>query len=471
MTHSTLDHRPDGEEPELKRNLSNRHIQLIAIGGAIGTGLFMGSGKTISLAGPSIIFVYMIIGFMLFFVMRAMGELLLSNLKYKSFIDFATDLLGPMAGYFTGWTYWFCWVVTGIADVIAISGYTQFWFPNIPLWLPAIGCVAVLLSLNLITVKMFGEIEFWFAMIKIVAICSLVCTGLYMVITAYQSPAGNTAALSNLWTDGGMFPHGLMGFFAGFQIAVFAFVGIELVGTTAAETKNPERNLPRAINSIPLRIIMFYVCALIAILAVTPWRDVVADKSPFVELFVLAGLPAAAGIINFVVLTSAASSANSGVFSTSRMLYGLALDGDAPSKFKNLSKRAVPSNGLIFSCTCLLAGALVIYLVPNLMDAFTLITTVSATLFMFVWTMILLSYLAYRKRSDHLHQASIFKMPGGKAMVWVCLAFFVFILVLLALEDDTRAALYLVPGWFVVLGVAYRSVLRNKLQQAANKAD
>ena len=471
MNQSALDHRPDGEEPELQRSLSNRHIQLIAIGGAIGTGLFMGSGKTISLAGPSIIFVYMIIGFMLFFVMRAMGELLLSNLKYKSFIDFSADLLGPMAGYFTGWTYWFCWVVTGIADVIAISGYTHFWFPDIPLWLPALGCVAVLLSLNLMTVKLFGELEFWFAMIKIVAICALVCTGLYMVATAYQSPAGHTAALSNLWTDGGMFPHGVMGFFAGFQIAVFAFVGIELVGTTAAETKNPERNLPRAINSIPLRIIMFYVCALIAILAVTPWRDVVADKSPFVELFVLAGLPAAAGVINFVVLTSAASSANSGVFSTSRMLFGLALDGDAPSKFKNLSKRAVPSNGLIFSCTCLLAGALVIYLVPNLMDAFTLITTVSATLFMFVWTMILLSYLAYRKRNDHLHRVSTFKMPGGKAMVWVCLSFFVFILALLALEDDTRAALYLVPVWFVLLGVAYRSVRRNKLQRLQAPCD
>ncbi|KMM80995.1 D-serine/D-alanine/glycine transporter [Pseudomonas deceptionensis] len=460
-------HRPATEEPELQRSLSNRHIQLIAIGGAIGTGLFMGSGKTISLAGPSIIFVYMIIGFMLFFVMRAMGELLLSNLKYKSFIDFAADLLGPMAGYFTGWTYWFCWIVTGIADVIAISGYTHFWFPDIPLWLPAIGCVALLLSLNLITVKMFGELEFWFAMIKIVAICALVCTGLYMVTTAFQSPTGNSASLANLWNDGGMFPHGVMGFFAGFQIAVFAFVGIELVGTTAAETKNPERNLPRAINSIPLRIIMFYVFALIAILAVTPWRDVVANKSPFVELFVLAGLPAAAGIINFVVLTSAASSANSGVFSTSRMLFGLAMDGDAPSKFKNLSRRSVPSNGLIFSCICLLAGALVIYVVPNLMEAFTLITTVSATLFMFVWTMILLSYLAYRKKRDHLHRASKYKMPGGKVMVWVCLTFFVFILALLALETDTRQALYLVPVWFVLLALGYRSVRRNKLEVAS----
>ncbi|WP_442113716.1 D-serine/D-alanine/glycine transporter [Pseudomonas sp. NUPR-001] len=455
---------PDGDAHELQRNLSNRHIQLIAIGGAIGTGLFMGSGKTISLAGPSIIFVYMIIGFMLFFVMRAMGELLLSNLKYKSFIDFSTDLLGPWAGFFTGWTYWFCWIVTGIADVIAISAYAQFWFPDIPLWMPAISCVGLLLALNLVTVKMFGELEFWFAMIKIIAICALVCTGLYMVVAAYQSPSGNVASLANLWNDGGMFPHGAMGFFAGFQIAVFAFVGIELVGTTAAETKNPERNLPRAINSIPLRIIVFYVLALIAIMAVTPWREVVANKSPFVELFVLAGLPAAAGIINFVVLTSAASSANSGVFSTSRMLYGLAVDGDAPGKFGALSKRAVPSNGLIFSCICLLAGALVIYLVPNMIEAFTLITTVSAILFMFVWSMILLSYLAYRKKRDTLHRASKYKMPGGIAMAWVCLVFFAFILALLALEDDTRKALFLVPLWFVVLGLSYRSIRQKRLE-------
>ncbi|MBF8731049.1 MULTISPECIES: D-serine/D-alanine/glycine transporter [Pseudomonas] len=458
---------PPADDSHLQRNLTNRHIQLIAIGGAIGTGLFMGSGKTISLAGPSIIFVYMIIGFMLFFVMRAMGELLLSNLNYKSFIDFSADLLGPWAGYFTGWTYWFCWVITGIADVIAIAAYSQFWFPDLPQWIPALICVAVLLSLNLITVKMFGEVEFWFAMIKIVAIVGLVATGLYMVVTGFESPAGRTAQLANLWNDGGMFPHGLMGFFAGFQIAVFAFVGIELVGTTAAEAKNPERTLPRAINSIPVRIIVFYVLALIAIMAVTPWRDVVPGKSPFVELFVLAGLPAAASIINFVVLTSAASSANSGVFSTSRMLYGLSQEGDAPKAFEKLSRRAVPANGLYFSCTCLLLGAALIYVIPDLVEAFTLVTTVSALLFMFVWTLILLSYLNYRKHRPALHQASKYKMPGGRLMCYVCLTFFAFILVLLSLEDDTRKALIFTPLWFVILTATYQLVRSKRHPRTA----
>ncbi|AUX72333.1 D-serine/D-alanine/glycine transporter [Erwinia pyrifoliae] len=444
------------EAPDtLRRNLHNRHIQLIAIGGAIGTGLFMGSGKTISLAGPSIIFVYMIIGFMLFFVMRAMGELLLSNLEYKSFSDFAADLLGPWAGYFTGWTYWFCWVVTGIADVVAISSYFQLWLPNFSIWMSALLCIVVFLSLNIATVKLFGEMEFWFAIIKIVAIVALIVTGIMLVALHYPSPGGSHAALSNIWDHGGMFPKGLSGFFAGFQIAVFAFVGIELVGTAAAETHNPKTVLPRAINAIPLRIIMFYVLALVVIMAVTPWDHVVADRSPFVEMFVLIGLPAAASIVNFVVLTSAASSANSGIFSTSRMLYGLSQQGVAHRSFGILSRRAVPTTGLLFSCLCLLGGVALIYLIPNVMTVFTLVTTVSAILFMFVWTIILCSYLAYRKKHPQRHATSGYKMPLGKFMCWVCLAFFAFVLVLLTLEDDTRHALMVTPLWFVMLAAGW----------------
>ncbi len=439
----------------LRRSLSNRHLQLIAIGGAIGTGLFMGSGKTISLAGPSIVFVYLIIGAMLFFVMRAMGELLLSNLQYKSFIDFSTDLLGPWAGFFCGWTYWFCWIVTAIADVIAIAAYAQFWFPGLDAWIPALACVLLLLALNLVTVKLFGEMEFWFALIKIVAICALIITGAGLVAWGFTSPSGHTASLSNLWNDGGMFPMGLVGFFAGFQIAVFAFVGIELVGTTAAETADPERNLPKAINSIPVRIIIFYVLALIAIMAVTPWRQVVPDKSPFVQLFVLAGIPAAASLINFVVLTSATSSANSGIFSTSRMLYGLAEEGHAPRGLSKLSRAAVPARGLLFSCLCLLGGTLLIYLIPNLVTAFTLVTTLATVLFIFVWSLILVAYMVYRRRYPERHAASIFKMPGGVAMCWACLVFFAGVLVLLSLQADTRQALIASPAWFVLLGVGY----------------
>ena len=441
---------------DLKRNLSNRHIQLIAISGAIGTGLFMGSGKTISLAGPSIVFVYMVIGFILFFVMRAMGEILLSNLNYKSFSDFANDLLGPWAGFFTGWTYWFCWVITGIADVVAIAGYAQHWFPELQAWIPMFLTVILLATLNLLTVKMFGETEFWFSMIKIVAILGLIVIGIVLILISYHSTeTGTTAAFSNLWQYGGFFPNGSMGFFAGFQIAIFAFVGIELVGTTAAETVDPNKNLPRAINSVPARIIFFYVFALIIIMSVTPWTLISPNKSPFVELFTLIGLPAAASIINFVVLTSAASSANSGIYSTSRMLFGLAKKQDAPEPFGKLSSRSVPANGLLFSCLCLFGGVVLIYLVPNVMEAFTIVTTISAILFMFIWSMILISYIAYRRKKADLHEQSDFKMPGGTLMCFVCLAFFAFVIVLLTFEADTCQALIATPIWFVILGISY----------------
>jgi D-serine/D-alanine/glycine transporter len=443
------------EPDHLRRSLSNRHLQLIAIGGAIGTGLFMGSGKTISLAGPSILLVYLIIGVMLFFVMRAMGELLLSNLEYKSFIDFSTDLLGPWAGFYCGWTYWFCWIITAIADVIAIAAYVQYWFPDMPAWIPAVLCVLLLLTLNLVTVRLFGEMEFWFALIKIVAIVALIIMGIGLVAWGFTSPSGNKASLANLWNDGGFFPTGVGGFFAGFQIAVFAFVGIELVGTTAAETADPERNLPKAINSIPVRIIIFYVLALVVIMTVTPWRQVLPGKSPFVELFVLAGIPAAASLINFVVLTSATSSSNSGIFSTSRMIYGLAEENHAPKAFSKLSKAAVPSRALLFSCFILLLGATMVYVVPDLVTAFTLVTTLSAVLFMFVWSLILFAYIAYRRKRPHLHEASKYKMPGGVFMCWACLVFFVFVLVLLTLQADTRAALMASPVWFVLLAIGY----------------
>ena len=439
------------EPDHLQRGLSNRHIQLIAIGGAIGTGLFMGSGKTISLAGPSVILVYGIIGFMLFFVMRAMGELLLSNLNYKSLRDAVSDILGPTAGFICGWTYWFCWIVTGMADVVAITGYTQYWWPDMALWIPGALTILLLLGLNLVAVRLFGEMEFWFAIIKLVAITALILVGAVMVISRFQSPDGDIAAVSNLIDHGGFFPNGITGFLAGFQIAIFAFVGVELAGTAAAETKDPEKNLPRAINSIPIRIVVFYILALAVIMMVTPWDKVHSDSSPFVQMFALAGLPAAAGIINFVVLTSAASSANSGIFSTSRMLFGLAREGQAPKRWGILSRNQVPARGLLFSVACLVPSLAILYAGASVIDAFTLITTVSSVLFMVVWSLILAAYLVFRRKFPERHAASKFKVPGGAFMCWVVLAFFAFMVVVLTFENDTRSALMVTPIWFVIL--------------------
>lgn len=457
--------------PHLERALGNRHIQLIAIGGAIGTGLFMGSGKTISVAGPSVLLVYVIIGAMLYFVMRAMGELLLSRRDYRSFADVTGDLLGPWAAFFTGWTYWFCWVVTAVADVIVIASvYVRHLLPLLPGWATpviALAVIAALIALNLPTVRAFGETEFWFAMVKIVAIVALIVVGLVLILTGFDSGHG-AASFSHLWDQGGFFGHGFLGFVAAFQIATFAFVGIELVGTTAAETRDPETTLPRAIQSIPVRILLFYVGSLVILMSVMPWTVYDADNSPFIQVFDAAGLPAAAAIVNLVVLTSAMSSANSGIYSTSRMVFGLATQQDAPEVFARVSRRRVPQNALFLTGVMLLASVMLLAFGLGESAAFSVVTTVSSLCFMFVWTMILLSYLAYRRRRPQDHAVSTFPLPGGRVMPFVVMAFFAFLLWAFTGDPDTLAGMLATPVWFVVIGAGYL-LLRRRPEHAAQR--
>lgn len=438
---------------ELQRSMSSRHIQLIAIGGAIGTGLFLGAGKSISLAGPSILLVYIIIGFFLFVMMRALGELLLSNSEYNSFTDIAEHYLGHLFGFLTGWTYWFCWVATGIADITAVAKYIQFWYPSIPSYVSAIATVVILLGLNLLTVKLFGEIEFWFALIKVIAIVLLIVIGLWLIFTGFKSTTGIQSGFHNLYTHGGFFPNGPMGFLLAFQMAVFSFVGIELVGVTARETKDPEKNLPKAVNSIGIRILIFYVLSLLIIMSITPWNKVSATESPFVNLFVLAGIPAAAGIVNFVVLTSAASAANSGLFSNSRMVYGLGQTGHAPEGLSKTNKRGVPYPALIFSGVVLFFAAILNYFIPD--DVFTLVTTLATIFFIFIWSVILICYIKYRREDAALHKKSKFKNPFGVIGSYLSLIFFAFVLVVLFLAEDTRTALMYSPLWIILLVSVY----------------
>jgi len=448
-------HSEEHGEVHLHRNLNNRHIQLIAIGGAIGTGLFLGSGKAIHAAGPSIIVSYLIIGTMLYFVMRAMGELLMYNLDYKSFQDFAADLIGPWAGFFPGWTYWLCWIVTGMAELIGITTYWDFWIKNHSLaTLLAAATLFLLLCLNLLTVKMFGELEFWFALIKIIAIISLIILAIVLAIIGFKSLSGGAASFTNMWDHGGFMPNGWSGFFAGFQMAAFAFVGIELIGTTAAETQDPENTLPRAISAVPARILIFYIGALAAIMTAVPWNEVRPDLSPFVQVLGLVGFTGAASVMNFVVLTSAASSSNSGIYSISRMLFGLAHKRMAPRQFGRLSKNGVPRWGLVVT-VLVLSTALLLAASESFIEAFTLVTTISSVLFIFVWSMIVISYMKYRKIAPDAHSTSKYPMPGGRGMCWAILAFFVFTLVLLAQEPDTAHALALTPLWFLILGIGW----------------
>lgn len=456
------------ENENLSRGLKNRHVQLLAIGGAIGTGLFLGSGRSIHLAGPSILFAYAITGTICFLIMRALGELLLSNSKYHSFVDFVQDYLGNGAAFITGWTYWFCWISLAMADLTATGLYVQYWLPNVAQWVPSLIALVILLIMNLTTVKLFGEMEFWFALIKIVAILSLIIICTFMIIKGFSTNAG-VSSFANLWNHGGWFPNGVSGFILSFQMVVFAFTGIELVGLLAGETENPEKVIPSAINNIPIRIIIFYIGALIVIMSIYPWNSINPDKSPFVQVFSAVGIPAAASIINFVVLTSAASACNSGIFSTSRMVYSLAKEKNAPESMKKLTSNQVPSNALMFSATVILISVILNYIMPE--GVFVLITSISTFCFIFIWAIIVVCHLIYRKTNPKLATKSKFKMPFYPISNYIILAFIAFIIVVLALTKETRVALFVTPVWFIILGVIYnilKSRMKNKEEVKKN---
>lgn len=441
------------QEQELSRGLKNRHVQLIAIGGAIGTGLFLGAGKSIHLTGPSILFAYIITGIICFLIMRALGELLLTNLEYNSFVDFVQDYMGNMAAFITGWTYWFCWVSIAMADLTAVGIYIQFWFPGVPQWMPGLIALVVLLFMNLAAVKLFGEMEFWFALIKVIAILALIVVGTYMIINGFSTDAG-TASFSNLWRHGGMFPNGMNGFILSFQMVVFAFAGIELVGLMAGETENPEKVIPRAINNIPIRILIFYVGALAVIMSIYPWNAIDPAESPFVRVFMAVGIVAAAGVVNFVVLTSAASACNSAIFSTSRMVYALAKDNNAPVPFTKLTASKVPANALFFSTIVITIAVALNYIMPE--GVFTLITSISTVCFLFIWGITIICHLKYRKTRPDLAKASKFKLPLYPFSNYLILVFLAFVLVVLGLAEDTRIALFVTPAWFILLIVIYK---------------
>lgn len=449
-------------QQELKRDLANRHVQLIAIGGTIGTGLFLGSGKAIQLAGPSIIFAYFLVGIAVFFVMRALGELLLSKAGYQSFTDIAEDYLGPRAAFVTGWTYWFCWIMTAMADVIAVGVYVQYWF-DIPQWVPAVICLIILLGLNLLTVKNFGELEFWFALIKVVTILVLIALGVVLLVIGFKTDAGTVTA-KNIWGHGGLFPNGIQGFLLSFQMVVFAYVGVELVGVSAAETSNPEKNIPSAINKIPLRILFFYVGALVALLCINPWTGLTPAESPFVKTFSLVGIPIAAGIINFVVLTSAASACNSGMFSTSRILYNLSKNDQAPSRMAQLNKNHVPGNALLVSTLVISVGALLSKLIPG--QAFGIVTTISAICFIWVWGVVLVCHIRYKRTRPELQAKSKFKAPFTPFVNYAVLVMFAAILLIMLFAEETRPALLLTPLWFIMLFVLH--AIRKRKGQATH---
>jgi AAT family amino acid transporter len=450
------------EGEDYVRALPNRQIQMIAIGGAIGTGLFLGAGTAITKAGPSLILAYIVAGAVIFLIMRALGELLRYRPVAGSFSEYAREFVGPFAGFATGWTYWITWVVTGMAEITAAGIYVQYWV-DIPQWITALVVLGVLFGANLVSVKVFGTAEFWFSMIKVLTIVGMILLGLAVLIFGF-SDAGESATVKHLWNDGGVAPNGIWQTLLALQVVMFAYLGVELVGVTASEAENPDEVLPRAINTIPWRIGLFYVGALIVILALVPWREFQAGESPFVKAFDGVGIPAAAGVVNFVVLTAALSSCNSGLFSTGRMLQSLAVHGQAPDRLRTMSSRHVPAWGIIVSAAVMAVGVLVNAIVPE--KAFTYITSVATIGIIWTWGIVLVCQLRFRRASNAGRlPASPFRMPGAPVTGLVALAFLGFVVVLLGFDADNRVALYVAPAWAAVLGAAW--LLRARRTSAA----
>ena len=436
------------DDQHLSRSLKSRHITMIAIGGAIGTGLFLGSGTAIRAAGPSIILTYLIVGLFCFFMMRAVGELLLADPTKRSVIEAVKDYLGDRMEFVAGWAYWSCWLTLAMADLTATGIYLEYWFPSLPQWVGPLVILVLLMLINMINVGLFGELETWFSLIKVFAIVALIVVGLVMVVFRVKTGTG-TASLTNLYTHGGFFPRGAVGFLMSFQMVVFAFVGIEMVGLTAGETANPQEDIPRAINTLPVRIGLFYIGSMLAIMAVYPWNQIKTSSSPFVQVFAGIGITGAAALLNFVVLTAAMSATNSAIFSTSRSLYSLAQGGNAPKGFQELSRQAVPVKAMRFSSLILFVVVILNYVMPA--GIFTVISGVSTINFIIVWLIILWAHIKYRAAHP---EGNAFAMPGFPYTSWLTIFFFIAILVILLFIDSTRLSLIISLIFFLVLFVA-----------------
>lgn len=434
------------ENQQLARKLKRRHVQMIALGGAIGTGLFLGSGTAIQKAGPSILLAYAIGGFFCYLMMRALGELLLSDTRKHSFLEFVNQYLGKKYEFAIGWTYWLCWVSLAMADLTASGIYIRYWFPGIPQWLTPLIIIVILLAFNLLSVSAFGELEYWFSMIKVVAIVALIVTGVALIGSS-ATVGGHTVTMANLVSHGGLFPKGLSGFVMSFSLVIFAFTGIEMVGITAGEAENPEKELPRAINSLPLRISFFYVGALLVIMSIYPWTAITPAQSPFVQVFSDVGIKAAASIINFVVLTAALSACNSAIFSTSRTLFTLSHGDNAPKWMGKVNRYNVPARSLAFSSGILLVIVVLNYVMPS--TVFTLISNVATTNFIIVWCSLLACHLVYKRTMDSSHNP--FKLPLFPWTNWATMAFFIAVTVVLCFDPVNRWAVIGSVVWFAAL--------------------
>lgn len=438
---------------DLHRGLKNRHIQMIALGGAIGTGLFYGSAQTIQLVGPAITLSYIIGGLVIFMIMRMLGEMAVEEPVSGSFSYYAYKYWGEFAGFLSGWNYWFNYIIVSMAELTAVGIYINYWWPDIPHWLSALVFLVVITLLNLIEVKLYGELEFWFAIVKVAAIVCMIILGILMIFTGLGI-GGRPIGFENLWIHGGFMPNGIWGLLLSLVIVMFSFGGIELIGITAGEASNPKKSIAQAVNQVMWRILLFYVGALTVMMIIYPWNKIGLDGSPFVQIFSKIGIPAAATILNIVVLTAALSVYNSGIYSNARMLYGLAQQGNAPKLFARLNSSGVPVAGVLVSSACTLVAVLLNYLVPGKVFMYLIAVAVLAAIIS--WVVIIIANLKFRAAKGAAAEKLEFKVPWFPYSNYICLAFMVMIVGLMLQIEDMRLSVYIMPLWLIILWCGFK---------------
>ncbi len=453
---SILNQDPIGDSQQpllLKRGLQNRHIQLIALGGAIGTGLFLGIGPAIQMAGPAVLLGYAVAGFIAFLIMRQLGEMVVEEPVSGSFAHFAYKYWGPFAGFLSGWNYWVMFILVGMAELTAAGIYMQYWFPDVPTWAWAALFFVVINLTNLVNVRLYGEMEFWFALIKVVAILSMIGFGIWLLTTGH---GGDRASISNLWRFDGFFATGWKGLIMALAIIMFSFGGLELIGITAAEASDPETTIPKAVNQVVYRILIFYIGSLVVLLALYPWVQVKSDSSPFVMIFHELNSNMVASALNFVILVASLSVYNSGVYSNSRMLFGLSLQGNAPEFLTRVSRRGVPVNSLILSGAITSLVILINYLLPQ--KAFGLLMALVVATLLLNWVMICMAHLKFKAAMRRKG-----RVPGFPALFfptsnYLCIGFLMMVWVLMLIIPDMRLSAILLPIWVLCLFAVFKLV-------------
>ncbi|MBA0209897.1 amino acid permease [Pectobacterium brasiliense] len=441
----------------LKRGLKNRHIQLIALGGAVGTGLFLGIAQTIKMAGPSVLLGYAIGGLIAFLIMRQLGEMVVEEPVAGSFSHFAYKYWGDFAGFASGWNYWVLYVLVAMAELSAVGIYVQYWWPDIPTWVSAAVFFLLINAINLANVKVYGEMEFWFAIIKVVAIIGMIVFGGWLLLSGTGGPE---ATVTNLWAQGGFFPNGVLGLVMAMAVIMFSFGGLELVGITAAEADDPEKSIPRATNQVIYRILIFYIGSLAILLSLYPWGKVVEGGSPFVMIFHELNSNVVATVLNIVVLTAALSVYNSCVYCNSRMLFGLAKQGNGPKVLKTVDARGVPVVAIAISALATALCVLINYLIPG--KAFELLMALVVSALVINWAMISLAHLKFRAQKDKEGTVTKFKALLYPLGNYICLLFLAGILVIMFLTPGIQISVMLIPVWLVILAVGYFIKKKNQ---------